>query len=370
MEIVIPGEASPDPRSRDRRRRSTPPLLPRSDLEDDDEDDLPLPRFPGHGFGHSPSNSVTSPQRTASPLPEGGGGAGSGAGYGRPRGDSDASIDAPSTRSFAFAQCGARYTPVYYHDEAGSTTSLHSPIRPALKQRTGSTSSQGHYAREIPPNQPAPFLPPYAQPAKKSSFANLKNAFRAATTGGDKGAGANAVPPLPAPSAAGYPSALKNPFHAGRSGSSTNLSTGAGSSRPIAQRAPASTTGTGIERRDRAKKPSGHSVQSHATRPSEYSYTTTSTSSSSFTAHADVLPPSWPIGQIPQPLARALRPSAEHTRAEPARSAVPEPRTPAEYGLHVAFRRFVSSADDKMRTLLVQPLVGGLDYRLYPAIAD
>jgi hypothetical protein len=323
---------------------------PTTDLEDDD-DDLPLPKFSGHGFGQS-SDPGSSPQRSHSPL------------FRRGRGDSDASVDTPPSGGFTFPQSSNRYAPPHHQDEARSTSSLQSPVRPAMKQRQGSSSSQSQGAFAVPYNasHPAPFAQPSYGVPKKSSFASLKNAIRAATTGIDKSSGSNFIPPVPSPSAAGYP-ALKNPFTSNRNGSgnaSPSQSYG-GTSRSGDPKQSVSSFNT-MQRRDRSRKQSTATVHSHHSRPSGYNFTTPSTSQGSLPLESIEPVPSLPFGYVPQPLSHTLTRSTDDAREEEIRTvaAVPEPRTPGEFAMHVLFRRFVACGDEKIQMLLARPLVRDL----------
>jgi hypothetical protein len=214
----------------------------------DDSDDLPLPTFPAashasqNSFDSTSSSTPNHSKRSASPFLR------------RFRGDSSASETnppvTPSAFSFPHQQNGSTY------GRAGGTTK--SPARPTFKQRSASSAPTPHQSQaqsQSTPQPPLHYASPYGTnhsptaatsstsihsfsahttgPAKKGSFANLKNAFKAATSGmhdrshpGPSAMG-TITPNTPGAHAvtgsgasAGYP-ALKNPF--GRSFSSNAL---------------------------------------------------------------------------------------------------------------------------------------------------
>ncbi|KAJ9105333.1 hypothetical protein QFC21_001701 [Naganishia friedmannii] len=157
-------------------------------LADDDDEDLPLPQFPGQrGGGHGAQQSVdsnsSSPKRSASPLIR------------RLRGDSSASSRTPDETAFAFPQSSSRYNLTSNKSQekqrsvtVGSTVGVKSPTRPMMKPRSGSSASESPYGDRYLPGAAASstsihsIVMPAAQPTKKSSFANLKNAFKAAAS--------------------------------------------------------------------------------------------------------------------------------------------------------------------------------------------
>lgn len=162
-----------------------------SDLGDGDDEELPLPQFPGQSGGHGSQRSVdsstSSPKRSASPLIR------------RLRGDSSASSrnQEENNAAFAFPQSASRSNfgsgstrpQAYQRPSAGNVgMGVKSPTRPMMKPRSGSSASESQYADRYLPAASASstsihsIVMPAAQPTKKSSFANLKNAFKAAAS--------------------------------------------------------------------------------------------------------------------------------------------------------------------------------------------
>lgn len=160
------------------------------DLGDEDDEELPLPQFPGqsatsHGSQRSVDSNASSPKRSASPLIR------------RLRGDSSASSrnQDENNAAFAFPQSASRHNlgpsrpQVHQRPSMGSTgMGIKSPTRPIMKPRSGSSASESQYADRYLPAASASttsihsIVMPAAQPTKKSSFANLKNAFKAAAS--------------------------------------------------------------------------------------------------------------------------------------------------------------------------------------------
>ncbi|GHJ84411.1 hypothetical protein NliqN6_0813 [Naganishia liquefaciens] len=160
-------------------------------LGDEDDEELPLPQFPGHTGGHGSQRSMdsntSSPKRSASPLIR------------RLRGDSSASSrnQEENNAAFAFPQSASRpnfasvssKTQGHQKPSAGNVgQGIKSPTRPLMKPRSGSSASESQYTDRYLPAASASttsihsIVMPAAQPTKKSSFANLKNAFKAAAS--------------------------------------------------------------------------------------------------------------------------------------------------------------------------------------------
>lgn len=161
------------------------------DLGDDDDEELPLPQFPGQSGGHGSQRSVdsntSSPKRSASPLIR------------RLRGDSSASSrnQEENNAAFAFPQSASRpnfgsgSTRPQASQRPGAVNmgmGVKSPTRPMMKPRSGSSASESQYAARYLPAASSSttsihsIVMPAAQPTKKGSFANLKNAFKAAAS--------------------------------------------------------------------------------------------------------------------------------------------------------------------------------------------
>ncbi|KAJ9120857.1 hypothetical protein QFC22_002791 [Naganishia vaughanmartiniae] len=184
-------------------------------LGDDDDEDLPLPQFPGqrsavHGAQQSVDSNSSSPKRSASPLIR------------RLRGDSSASSRTSDETAFAFPQSSSRYNLAsnkYQGQQrsvtAGPTVGMKSPTRPMMKPRSGSSASESPYGDRYLPGAAASntsihsIVMPAAQPTKKSSFANLKNAFKAAASAMERSSSSANVSSAGASthgSSSGYPS--------------------------------------------------------------------------------------------------------------------------------------------------------------------
>lgn len=161
-----------------------------SDLGDDDDDEqLPLPQFPGqsaggHGSQQSVDSNSSSPKRSASPLIR------------RLRGDSSASSrnQDDNHTNFAFPQSASRSNfgggraQMQQQQRSATGMGIKSPTRPIMKPRSGSSASESPYGDRYMPAAGASstsihsIVMPAAQPTKKSSFASLKNAFKAAAS--------------------------------------------------------------------------------------------------------------------------------------------------------------------------------------------
>lgn len=260
-----------------------PPALT-SDLDDGDEVDLP---FVGRGFGqqgsfssHGRENSNASDPATGFQFPNGR--TASAGNAPRPNQQSVSSITSFGTGFDSAANA--------------SSTSLSS---------TGAGTSSGSG---------------FSFPVRKTSFANLKNAFKGAS---------HHAPPVPAvdPSYHSGLPALRNPFTRAES--------------PIATQKIRSAA------RSHGRKQSAHSHRSGA-------------SSGSNRGRNDETVPALP--PIPRKMGGRRNYSVSNMSEGSAQGNPPEatePNTPSEYALQVLFRRFVKMADTKVATLMAKPLVRG-----------